>query len=239
MRTGWYRVSHVKSDENQKTRVLIYTRKTLLGQRLEIDNQVRGSLKVFGFKVGPVATSQFESRVRKLLELQPTLHSYVEPLLTIRRHLMAECRELDRRIDQIVKEDELCQRLKTVPGVGTMTALLFKCTIDDPHRFKKSADVGVHLGLTPRKYASGEVDYNGRITKCGDPLMRAHLYEAASAVMRRTAKKTALKDWGGRIAKRSCRKNAFVAVARRIAVLMHRIWLDGTEFQDKTEPVAA
>lgn len=238
MRTGWYRLSHVKSDESQKTRVLINTRKTLLGQRLEIESQIRGTLKVFGFKVGQVATSQFESRVRTLLELQPTLHSYLEPLLTIRRHLMAECRELDRRIQSMVKKDELCQRLMTVPGVGVLTALLFKCTIDDPGRFKKSSDVGVHLGLTPRKYASGEVDYNGRITKSGDPMMRSCLYEAASAVMRRNAKNTALKQWGGRIAKRSCRKSAFVAVSRKLAVLMHRMWIDGAEFRE-TEVVTA
>ena len=239
MRTGWYRLSHVKSDENQKTRVLLNTRKTLLGQRYEIENQIRGTLKVFGFKVGQIAASQFESRIRTLLELQSTLHSYLEPMLTIRRHLMAECRELDRRIQRIVKQDELCQRLMTVPGVGVLTALLFKCTIDDPRRFKKSADVGVHLGLTPRKYASGEVDYNGRITKCGDPMMRSCLYEAASAVMRRNAKNTVLKEWGGRIAQRSCRKSAFVAVSRKLAVLMHRMWIDGTEFREQPDVATA
>lgn len=233
MRTGWYRTSHVKSGESQRMRVLLNTRKTLLRQRIEIDNQIRGTLKVFGLKVGPVAPRAFESRVRTLLTMHEELRHSLEPLLTIRRHLLDECRQLDSKIRSLVKEDEVCQRLMTIPGVGQLTALLFKCTIDDPHRFKKSTNVGVHLGLTPRKYASGDVDYNGRITKCGDVQMRAHLYEAAQALMRRTAKKTSLKEWGHRLAKRSSRKNAHVAVARKIAVMMHRIWIDGTVFHDK------
>lgn len=152
---------------------------------------------------------------------------------------MVECKHLDQAIRVIVKNDDLCQRLMTIPGVGTLTALMFKCTIDNPHRFKKSSNVGVHLGLTPRKYASGEVDYNGRITKCGDVMMRTHLYEAAQALMRRTTKRSGLKDWGNKIAKRSSRKCAYIAVARKLAVIMHRLWIDGTVFHDETLAAAA
>lgn len=232
MRTGWYRVSHVKSLQNQKLRVLINTRKTLVSKRLELDNQIRGTLKSFGMKMGAVNVSNFEERVRELLADEEELMSYMYPLLRIRSEILEQCVKLDYKVQQIAKNDELCKRLMTIPGVGVLTSLLFKCTIDNPHRFKKSTNIGVHIGLTPRKYASGEIDYNGRITKCGDRMLRNHLYEAAQALLRRTAKKTALKEWGQNIAKRSCRKCATVAVARKIAIIMHRVWVDGTEFCD-------
>jgi transposase len=132
----------------------------------------------------------------------------------------------------------------TVPGVGPLTALAFKTAIDDPVRFRNSRQVGVHLGLVPRKYASGEIDYNGHITRCGDAFVREHLFEAANSLMVRTKKRCALKAWGMRIAKRSSMKNARVAVARKLAVILHRMWLDGTDFQwsqqvEEAAPAAA
>ena len=232
MRTGWYRISHVKSDHSQKTRVLLNSRKTLLGKRLELDNHIRGTLKVFGLKVGATTASRFDKRVRDLIADDQSLLVCLEPLLQIRSHIIVECNNLDKIIRNLVQHDELCRKFMTIPGVGFLTALMFKCTIDNPHRFKKSANVGVHLGLTPRKYASGEIDYNGRITKTGDWMMRAHLYEAAQVLMRRTSKTTELKVWGQKIAKRSCKKCAYVAIARKLSVIMHRMWVDGTEFQD-------
>ena len=138
----------------------------------------------------------------------------------------------------MVKQDAVCRRFMTIPGVGPLTALLFKTSIDDPHRFRKSANVGVHLGLTPRKYASGEVDYDGRITKCGDALTRAHLYEAAQVLMTRVQKWSTLKAWGMRVAKRSSMKNACVAVSCKLAVIMHRMWIEGTEFRYGKEVAA-
>ena len=230
MRTGWYRASHVKSDESQRRRVLVNTRKTLIDQRLEMENQIRGSLKVFGLKVGRVTTARYEARIHELIGNDAELASYVEPLLKVRTHIIGQCRELDKKVRALVKHDEVCRRFMSIPGVGPLTALLFKSTVDDPHRFAKSAHVGVHLGLTPRKYASGEIDYNGRITKCGDPMTRTHLYEAAHVLMRRSSKKSTLKTWGTRIARRGSAKRAYVAVARKLAVIMHRMWVDGTEF---------
>src|SRR5271156_2013995 len=143
-----------------------------------------------------------------------------------------------KKVRTIVREDAVCRLFMSIPGVGPLTALVYKSAIDDPKRFAKSANVGVHLGLTPRKYASGEIDYNGRITKCGDPLTRNHLYEAASVLMRRSMKTSALKTWGTRIAKRGSMKKAYVAVARKLAVIMHRMWLDGTEFDFGGESAA-
>jgi transposase len=112
-----------------------------------------------------------------------------------------------------------------------LTALAFKTCVDRPERFKNSRAVGAALGLTPRKYASGETEYDGAITKCGDAFVRSHLYEAAKVLISRTGPWSALKAWGLRIAKRSSMKNACVAVARRLAVIMHAMWRDGTEFR--------
>lgn len=233
MRTGWYRVSHVKSIESQKIRVLLNARKILLNKRMDIDNQIRGMLKVFGHKIGPISAIEFSSRVYELIEEDSELIRYIEPLISVRESLFKEFKVLDKHIRDIARSDVLCRRFMSVPGIGPLTALLFKATIDNPYRFKKSANVGVHLGLTPRKYASGEIDYNGGITKCGDPMMRMHLYEAAQVILRRTSKPTALKKWGSDIAKRTSRKVAMTAVARKLAVILHRMWVDETEFYDE------
>ena len=236
MRTGWFKNTHVKSDESQKLRMLLNTRKTLVARRLDIENQIRGSLKVFGLKIGQTTTPRYQHRVYSLIKVDEQIQVCVEPLLEVRRHIIIQCRKLDSMIRNIVKHDEVCRRFMGIPGVGPLTALFFKSTIDDPHRFSKSGNVAVHLGLTPRKYASGQIDYDGRITKCGDALMRSHLYEAAQVLMRRSSKKSDLKSWGTRIAKRGSMKKAYVAVARKLAVIMHRMWVDGTEFRYSSEP---
>lgn len=233
MRTGWYRASHVKSIESQKIRVLLNARKILLNKRMDIDNQIRGMLKVFGHKIGSVSAIDFTGRVYELIEGDSELIRYIEPLISVRESLFKEFKVLDKHIRDTARNDVLCRRFMSVPGVGPLTALLFKATIDNPYRFKKSANVGVHLGLTPRKYASGEIDYNGGITKSGDPMMRMHLYEAAQVILRRTSKPTALKKWGSNIAKRTSRKVAMTAVARKLAVILHRMWVDETEFYDE------
>ena len=200
---------------------------------------MRGSLKVFGLKIGQVTPLQYEARVRELIGDDKELLAYIEPVLKVRAYILAQCKELDKKVRALVKVDAVCRLFMSIPGVGPLTALVYKSAIDDPQRFAKSANVGVHLGLTPRKYASGEIDYNGRITKCGDPLTRSHLFEAAAVLMRRSAKTSALKTWGTRVARRGSAKKAYVAVARKLAVIMHRMWLDGTEFDFGVEPAVA
>lgn len=232
MRTGWYREVHVKSHESQKLRVLLNNRRCLVDKRVEIDGQIRGTLKVFGLKVGKVARNQFEWRIRELVEGDEALASYIVPMLEVREYLMRQSAKLEKLILDIVKEDSVCQRLMTIPGVGPLTSLAFKSYVDRPERFQKSRAVGAALGLTPRKYASGEVDYDGQITKCGDSFLRHHLFEAAKVMMGRAGKSCAVKTWGLRIAQRSTKKNACVAVSRRLAVLMHAMWRDGTVFYD-------
>lgn len=126
----------------------------------------------------------------------------------------------------------------TAPGVGAITALCYLATIDDPTRFKKSRSVGAYLGLTARRYASGEVDWTGRISKCGDGMLRSYLYEAANVLLTRVQRWSTLRAWGMRIAKRSGIRKAKVAVARKLAVILHRMWIDGTDFNWISKEVA-
>lgn len=243
MRTGWFREVHVKSHESQKLRILLHNRRCLLDKRLDIDSQIRGTIKVFGLKVGRVTPATYETRVRTLIEDQEELQAYILPMLEVRRHLIEQCKKLEKLVLNYVRQDDVCRRLMTVPGVGPLTALVYKTYIDRPERFSKSRAVGAALGLTPRKYSSGEVDHDGHITKCGDPFVRHHLYEAAKVLLSRTTARSELKTWGLRIAKRSSKRNACVAVARRLATVMHAMWRDGTTFRmicdEEQAPAAA
>lgn len=168
MRMGWYRRVHVKSPLNQRYRVLLNNRRWLLGRRVDLTNQIRGNVRTFGYKLGTVGIQEFETRVRALLADDPQLLSYVEPMLRARAMLMDETEEMERQIRRIVRDNQVCRRLMTIPGVGPLNALAFVTAIDNPHVFRRSRDVGAYLGLTPRKYASGETDRTGSITKAGD-----------------------------------------------------------------------
>ena len=231
MRTGWFKAVHIKGEDSQKLRALMGNRRCLLDKQRDLDNHIRAALRTFGFKVGVIGQSGFEERVRELIAGDGDLEVGIAALLEARRVMREQVRLLTRIIEGFVRKDATCRRLMTAPGVGPLTALAFKTAIDDPARFQKSRQVGVHLGLTPRKYASGEVDYNGSITRCGDGFARKHLFEAAHALMINTRRWCALKAWGMRVAKRSSMKNALVAVARKLAVILHRMWLDGTDFR--------
>jgi transposase len=231
MRTGWFRFVHVKSPESQELRLLLNHRKTLQRKTLDIENEIRGTLKAFGLKVGKVSRGRFAMRVGALLADHPRLRAATKPMLKARAALMAEFDQLHRMVLEAVRGDPLCGRLMTVPGVGPITALAFKTGVDVPERFAKSKTVGAHFGLTPRKFNSGEIDYSGRISKCGDAMVRTLLHEAANALFTRCARYSALKAWAMRIAKTRGLKRAKVALARKLAVVMHRMWLDGSEFR--------
>ncbi|KIN62195.1 Transposase [Sulfitobacter noctilucicola] len=126
--------------------------------------------------------------------------------------------------------DEVCMRLLTVPDVGMIAALTFKAAVDDPLRFKSSRMVAAHFGLTPRRYQSGESDNPGRISRAGDRDVRSTLYSAANAMLMRTMAASQLKSWGMRLMRTKGRRRAVVAVARKLAVLLHRMWIENTEF---------
>jgi transposase len=234
MRTGWFKRVHVKSAENQELRTLLTSRRFAVNKLQDVENEIRGALRPHGMKIGRVTRRTFEARVSELIAERPCLRLAFEPLLRLRRTLMAEAMTLHRTLLRIVKGDEVCRRLMTIPGVGPVAALAFKTTIDHPQRFRRSADVAPSLGLVPRKYQSGETDKTGRITKAGDELAHSALYTAAHVMLSRAVRWSALKAWGLRLAKRSSLKAAKVAVARKLAVILHRMWADGTEFRWST-----
>jgi transposase len=239
MRAGLYRPVHVKTLRSQKLRMLLTHRKLLQSKAIAIENDLRATLRNFGLKVGVVGTVKFEARIKGLVENLPDLVVLVEPLLIVRRVLREQIGILHRRLLTIVRDDDVCRRLMTIPGVGPVVALTYRATVDVPARFKNSKAVGAVFGLTPSKYQSGELDRTGGISRCGDEMMRAMLYEAAQILLVRTTKWSWLKAWAMQIARRRGLKKAIVALARRLAVIMHRIWVDGTEFRWTREQAAA
>jgi transposase len=239
MRAGLYRPVHVKTLRSQKLRMLLTHRKLLQSKAIAIDNDLRGTLRNFGLKVGVVGASKFEARIRQLVESLPDLAGLVEPLLIVRRTLREQVGILHGRLLAIVRNDQVCRRLMTVPGVGPVVALTYRATVDVPARFRNSKAVGAVFGLTPSKYQSGESDRTGGISRCGDEMMRAMLYEAAHIMLVRSTKWSWLKAWAMTIARRRGMKKAIVALARRLAVILHRIWVDGSEFRWIREPAAA
>ena len=227
MRVGLYRPVHVKALRSQKLRMLLTHRKLLQSKAIAIENDLRGTLRNFGLKVGMAGTVKFETRIKELVGNSPELAALVEPLLVVRRVLREQLVILHRRLLAIVRDDEVCQRLMTTPGVGPVVALTYRATVDVPARFRKSKSVGAVFGLTCSKYQSGEIDRSGRISRCGDEMMRVMLYEAAQSMLY-SKKWSWLKAWAMQIARRRGMKKA---LARRLAVIMHRIWVDGTEFR--------
>ena len=202
-------------------------------------NDLRATLRNFGLKVGMVGMAKFEARIRELVENLPDLAVLVEPLLIVRRVVREQLGILHRRVLAVVRDDEVCRRLMTIPGVGPVVALTYRVTVDVPARFRNSKTVGAVFGLTPAKYQSGENDRTGAISRCGDEMMRMMLYEAAQSMLVRSAKWSWLKAWAMKIARHRGMKKAIVALARRLAVIMHRMWVDGTEFRWTREVAAA
>jgi transposase len=199
--------------------MLLTHRKLLQSKAIVIENDLRATLHNFGLKVGMGGTAKFEARIKELVENLPDLAMLVEPLLIVRRVLREQLGILHRRLLAIVRQDDVCRRLMTVPGVGPVVALTFRVTVDVPTRFSNSKAVGAVFGLTPSKYQSGVINRTGGISKCGDEMMRAMLYEAAHIMLVRSAKWSWLKAWAMKIAKHRGMKKAIVALARRLAVI--------------------
>jgi transposase len=196
-------------------------------------------LKVFGIKLRKgIRHGAFDRAAREPIEANAALAHALIPLLDVRLELHKGFLELDRRVRALAHKDEVCLLLMTTPGVGTITALTFRAAVDDPRRFRRSKNVAAHFGLTPRRHQSGERDTPGHISKAGDTEVRSALYAAANIILTRSAKWSSLKAWGARLARSKGRKRALVAIARRLAVILHRMWIDGTPFSF-TEPEAA
>jgi len=242
MRVGLFCPVHVKTLRSQRLRMLLTHRKLLQAKAIDIENDLRGTLRNFGLKVGPISTPKFEERIRELIEGLPDVTSFVEPMLVARRVLREQFAVLDRRVLNLAREDGVCRRLMTVPGVGPVVALSYIATNDVPARFKKSRSVGALLGLTPSQNQSGEINRIGRISLCGDGRMRTLLLEAAMSLLTRVKKWSWLKAWAMNIAKRRGVNKAAVALARRLATVLQGMWSDGTEFRwtrDELQQAAA
>src|SRR3712207_2199729 len=239
LRMGWFRPVHCKSPPAQEVRALLVGRKLLQAKLLDVELGLRGILRGFGLKLGEVSKGRFAARVRELVAGQPMLERVVEPMLRAREALRTEYQVLHRAVLAIVHEDAVCRRLMTVPGVGALVAVTFASAVDDPTRFRRSRVLGAHFGLTPKRYQSGETDVTGGISKAGDGMVRAALYEAAHAMLTRTGRFSTLKRWALEVAKRWGMKRAKVALARKLSALLHRLWVDGSEFRFGREAAEA
>jgi transposase len=227
MRVGLYKPVHVKTPSSQRLRTVLTARQLLRAKLLDLENEIRGFLRNIGYDLGKVTARDFERRVRELAR-NTELMVVVEPLLIVRRTLREGFAQLDDLLVRLAREDAVCRRFMTVLGVGPLVALTFRATVDLPARFARSRAVGAHFGLTPRKHQSGEVDRMGRISKWGGAMMR--IYEAAQVLLTRVKRWCALKAWAAQVSRRRGRKKAIVALARRIGVILHRMWVDGTDF---------
>ena len=235
MRTGWFKQAYVKSDAAYRLRLLLIQRRNLKRKFLDLENSIRHSLKSFGIKLGKVGRGAFDRAVRDACDDDALTAELMDCMLTARAALWKEYLKLHDLVVRWVAQDEVCRRFMAIPGVGPVTAMTFLTAVDDPTRFKRSRDVGAYFGLTSKRWQSGtSIDIQGRISKAGDPDVRRALYEAASAMLTRYKGKTALKTWGEKIAKR-CHKKAVVAVARKLAVVMHAMWRDGTCYADRPD----
>jgi transposase len=231
VRMGWFRPVHVKTVPAQEIRALLTARDLLQRKLHDVELGMRGLLRGFGLKVGKVSKSKYEARIRELAAGHPMLEPVTSAMLQARATLRAEYANLHRMLLRIVRADAVCRRFMTAPGVGAVVAVTYRTSVDDPTRFHKSRDLGPYFGLTPSRYQSGEVDWTGRITKVGDVMVRAALYEAANVILTRMTRFSTLKAWALRIAKHRGMKRAKVALARKLAVVLHRMWVDGTDFR--------
>ena len=230
MRLGWFRPVHCKSVPAQELRAVLTARKLVQGKRHDIEMSLRGILRGFGLKVGPTTPRSFEGRVRQLVEGHPTLLAIADALLLARATLAEQLGKLQKRLVSLARDDTRTRLLTSTPGVGVLVALTYVAAIDDPARLRSSKAAGVHFGLTPKKYQSGETDITGRISKIGDASVRTALYEAANVILTRPVKGSSLKSWAMRVAKRAGMRKAKVALARKLAVVLHRMLADGTQF---------
>lgn|SRR3989338_8972970 len=232
IRVDCYKEVAIKSDFSCQMKMLLGSRRQIVNNKTQICGTIRGLLKIYGIRItARSSTKGFEDQVvEKIARIATTSRNSINALLSLLSAIKKSLSELDAMLIQLGKNDQDCQLLTTVPGVGVITAMTYKATIDEENRFKKSSSVGAYIGLTPRQYASGEVNRQGHISKMGAKHTRTILYEAAQSLLITCKKQSKLKSWGLKIAKKKGRKKAIVALARKMAVIMHRMLIDKTEF---------
>jgi transposase len=239
LRMGWFRPVHCKSAPAQEVRALLVARKQLQAKMRDGELSLRGLLRGFGLKVGEISKGQYAARVRSLVVGHAMLEQIAEAMLQAREALRTEFGKLHRTMLAIVRADEVCRRLMSVPGVGALVAVTFTSGVDAPERFARSRAVGAHFGLTPKKYQSGETDITGAVSRVGDVMVRTALYEAAHIMLTRAVRFSTLKRWALEVARRRGMRRAKVALARKLAVILHRMWVEGTTFRWGREVGAA
>lgn len=231
MRLGWFRPVHCKSIAAQEVRAMLTARKLVQSKLHDVENSLRGILRGFGLKVGKTTARSFAGRIRDLVAGQANLETIAQALLAVHAVLLRELNGFDRRVRQLARTHGQAKLLMTTPAVGPIVALTYAGAIDDPARFRSSKRTGAHFGLTPKKYQSGQTDYTGRISKIGDAAVREALYQAAHVMLTKPVKGcAALKSWAMRIARRAGMRKAKVALARKLAVIMHRMLADAKPF---------
>jgi transposase len=242
MRLGWFRPVHCKSIGAQETRAVLTARKLVQSKLRDVENSLRGILRGFGLKVGPTTPKRFAGRIRELVAGHPALETIATSLLAVHDVLLREFNGFERRVRTMARSDARASLLMSTPAVGPIVALTYAAAIDDPARFRSSKTAGAHFGLTPKKYQSGQTDYTGRISKIGDAAVREALYQAANVMLTKPVKGCPqLKSWAMRIARRAGMSKAKVALARKLAVIMHRMLANGAAFNPiaGTKPIVA
>jgi transposase len=237
MRTGWYRPVHVKSLDAHRARSLLGARAQLVGMRTRLTNMIRGILKTYGMLPGSGRGLRFDRRVEELIQDDEEVGMIVRPLLATLRHLGEQITTFDKGVQRQVRADPTCRLLMSVPGIGALSSLVYVSTVEDPKRFSRSRAVGAHLGLTPRRYQSGDIDRTGRISRCGDSLARTLMYEAAIVILHRVKRASQLSEWAQAIAQRAGPGKARVALARKLSVILHSIWRSGEAFRWSVAPM--
>jgi transposase len=231
-RTGWFKAVRIKQEATHIDRAQLKIREQLVTARQAMANQLRGLLKLFGLRLGQVTTpGKRRERLDALFAQKPELRPVMQPLIDSIEALEAQIKRSTKLLAASAAADPVAARLMSVPGVGPFIALTYKSSIEDPGRFASGEDVGAYAGLVPRRNQSGERDYKGRISKAGDAMLRSALYEAANNLLARVKRPCALQTWGKKLAEAKGPKRARVAVARKLAVLLHRLWLSQTEFR--------
>ena len=235
---GWFRPVHCKSISAQEVRAVLGARKAIQQAMLSLEMSLRGLLRNFGLKVGAISRGRYEHRIRELAEGNPMLEAATWPMLRARASLRQELAGLERRVRQLAQDDPVCRRLMSMPGVGAVVALSYRSAVDDPSRFTSSKKVGPWVGMTPSRNQSGERDVSGGITKAGDVNLRRALCQAATVMMHR-GRSTWLRTWAAQVARRRGAKRAMVALARRMSVILPRMWVDDADFRSDTATLHA
>jgi transposase len=239
MRLGWFRPVHCKSLVAQEVRAMLTARRLVQSKLQDVENSLRGILRGFGLKVGKTTPRSFAGRIRELVAGHPNLQAIAQALLSVREILLREFNAFEKRVRGMARSDVKANLLMSTPAVGPIVALSYASAVDDPARFKSSKQAGAHFGLTPKKYQSGETNHSGRISKIGDASVRAALYQAAHVMLTKPVKGCPqLKSWAMRIARRAGHNKAKVALARKLAVIMHRMLADGTTFNPTAKAMA-